>query len=329
MTDCGADSSGQADSTAAFVKCLNQLASGDLVVPYGRYKISGTIVKTRNQNLVGMGSKASILECQNTASACVVAADKSGGPNNYAVSSIRDLGIEGPGQNGTSIGVYLGGDPNGLLSDSSAFADTVNLVDVRVTGFQYGVEWGNNAYLNKIVRSLVFSNGTAFYAPSAVSNAGESIGITDSVIFNNSDYGIDDHSNFEWMIQGSSFDYNGTAARFYGATLHASNCHFEQTNAPLFFQPYGSAELSLRDTEIIIQATAGQDNYVLNTWPQFLNLSVDDVNIWSNHTVRFFMKAQGSIKGSVINLHGNGNGTIQAFSDNPTQIYIPTGVPFP
>lgn len=329
VTNCGADPSGLRDSTAAFAKCLNQLEAGDLIVPYGKYRIAGTIVKNRNQNLIGMGSKASLLECQSTHSACLVAADTTGGPNNYAVSSIRNLGIEGPGKDKPGIGVYLGGDPNGRISAKGAFGDSVNLVDVRVTGFNHGVEWGNNAYLNTIVRSLLFDNETAVYAPSGLSNSGESISITNSVVFNNSQYGIDDHANFEWMIQGSSFDYNHVAVRFYGSTIHAANCHFEQNDAQVFFQPSGSAGLSIRDTEIIIQAAAGDEKYILGTWPQSLNLSVDDVSIWSNHLVRFFMKAQGSITGDVINLHGNGNGKIRAFADGETQLYVPRGLPFP
>jgi len=314
---CPADPTGVEDSTAAFAKCLAAHPNGELFIPAGHYKISGTITMTRNQNLTGEGSRASVLKCESTTSACIVAADNSGGVNNYSVSNIQDLGIEGPGPGTSSIGIFLGGDPSGKISSKQAFGDSVNLVGVRVARFNHGVEWGNNAYLNKIERSLILENDVALYVPAALHNSGEAIGIADSAIFNNKQNGIEDHGNFEWMIQSTSFDYNNTAIQFYGATIHAINCHFEQERAQVFFQPSGFATLSIRDSEILIQSPAGSDKYILSTWPQSLNLIVDNVSIWSNHAVSYFMRMQGSISGSVTNLYGNGNKKIGAFSDDP------------
>lgn len=319
IRQCSADPTGKKDSTAAFAKCLASHPVGDMLVPDGEYKISGTIVKNRNQSLIGMGSKASLLKCESLTSPCIVAADTAG-INNYAVSSIENLGLEGPGINNTSVGIYLGGDPSGKVSPTKSFADSVNLVGVRVTGFNHGVEWGNNAYVNKIVRSLIFANNVALYTPAGLANAGEATSITDSAIFNNKRSGIEDHSNFEWMIQGTSFDYNGTAIQFYGAIIHAVNCHFEQDHAQVFFQPWGTASLSIRDSEILIQAPTGDDKYILSVWPQSLNLVIDNVSIWSNHVVRYFMRMQGAITGAVGNLHGNGNRKIAAFSDCPARL---------
>jgi hypothetical protein len=121
------------------------------------------------------------------------------------------------------------------------------------------------------------------------------------------------------MIQNTSFDYNRQAIEFYGATIHAANCHFEQDRAQVFFQPYGSASLSIRDSEVLVQAASGDEKYILGTWPQTLILVIDNVAVWSNHTVRYFMRWQGTISGSVTNLHGNGNKKIGAFSDASQQ----------
>jgi hypothetical protein len=79
------------------------------------------------------------------------------------------------------------------------------------------------------------------------------------------------------------------------------------------------ARLSIRDSEILIQASSGTEKYILSSWPQALNLVIDNVNVWSNHTVRYFMRMQGSVSGGVTNMHGNGNKKIGAFSDDPTQ----------
>lgn len=317
VAQCNADPSGQRDSTAAFAKCLALVATGDVLVPRGTYNIGGTVVMNRNQNLIGVGSRASVLSCRFSTGPCLVVADAAFGPSNYSVANIENLGIEGPGPDNTSIGIYLGGDPDGRITAKHAFADFVNIIGVRITGFNHGVQWGNNAYVNKIVRSLIFGNDTGLYVPVGLSNSGETISLTDCDIFNNRNNGIEDHGNFEWMIQGSSFDYNGTAIKFYGAHIHVVNSHFEQGGGQVFLQPYGSADLSIRDSEILVQSRTGDDSYVLSTWPQTLNLVIDDVSVWSNHPVHYFMRMQGTITGSVTNLYGNANKKIGAFSDAP------------
>lgn len=318
VLQCNADPSGHRDSTAAFAKCLASNPRGDLLIPAGKYRITGTIVKNRNQNLLGMGDKASVLQCESQTAPCLVAADTAG-ENNYSVSSIENLGLEGPGPNTGSVGVYLGADPAGIISSPKAFADSVNLVGLRVARFGAGIEWGSNSYINKIVRCLILANGLGLSVPAGVRNSGEAIGITDSAIFNNHQSGIEDHGNFEWMIQDTSFDYNNTAIQFYGATIHAVNCHFEQQHAPVFFEPWGFGDISIRDTEILIQSPTGGDKYIFDTWPQSLHLLIDNVTVWSNHPVQYFVRARGNVQGSITNLHGNANKKIAAFSDGEGQ----------
>jgi hypothetical protein len=321
VAQCGADPTGQTDSTAAFAACFKEFPNGDIWVPAGEYKIAGTIVKSRNQNLIGAGSKASTLLCQSTTAPCVVVADTTG-INNYADSRLQDLTIQGPGSNNTSIGVFLGGDPAGRISPSNAYADSASFVNVRILSFNHGVEWGNNAWLNKFMRTLVFSNAVGLYVPAGVGNSGENISFTDSAIFNNPQYGLVDNGNFEWMFSGVSFDYNGTAIEFLGSTIHAVNCHFEQSGGQVFFQPYGYANLSIKDSEILVQANSGSDRYILSTWPQSLNISIDNVSVWSNHPIQYFMRVQESVTGTITNLYGNGNKMIASLSDTPSHAVL-------
>lgn len=321
VTGYGADPSGKQDSASAFNKCFAAVTVGNIVVPAGHYKLGSTIVKTRLQNLIGSGSKASILECQSTNSPCVVVADTTS-HNNYSDSRIQDLTIQGPGIENTSIGLFLGGDPEGRISPKDAYAEGADLTNVRITGFNHGVEWGNNAWGNKFARALVFGNATGLYVRSGLANSGEGIGLTDTGIFNNRDFGLDDHCNFEWMMNGSSFDYNGTAMEFFGATIHATNMHFEQSSAQVFVQPFGYGSLSIRDSEILVQANTGTEKYILNLWPQSDNLVLDNVSIWSNHPVTYFLHAGGTIKGSVTTLYGNGNKNIHQFAEGTPQLVV-------
>jgi len=323
VTPCTADPSGVTDSTPAIAACLKALPAGDIGIPAGKYKIAGTLVKNRAQNLIGAGSKATFLECQLTIAACVVVADTAGGPNNYSDSRIQDLTIQGPGNNTASIGVFLGGDPAGVLSASNAFGDFASFVNTRITGFGHGIQWGNNAWLNKLSHTLVFGNGSGLYVPAGVTGSGENIGLSDSAVFNNAEYGIEDHGNFEWMLSGVSLDYNGYGAfAFYGAHIHALNCHFEQSAGSVFFQPYGTASLAIKDSEILLQATSGSDTYILSTWPQSLNVSIDNVSIWSNHPVQYFMRTQGTVNGNITDLFGNGNKMIQAMSNAASSVVV-------
>lgn len=321
VTSCGADPTGKLDSTSAFAKCLAQQTVGDITIPYGTYKLSSPIFKSRNQNLVGSGSTASILKCQSLNEPCIVAADTSGGPNVYSVSKIQNLVLQGPGVATTSIGVLIGGDPSGTLISKNAFGDGVMLIETRITGFEHGVQWGNNAWGNKIVRSYVFANATGLYAPASLANSGEALSITDSSVFNNTN-GLEDHGGYEWLVQGSAFDYNQIAFYFTGSTIHAVNTHFEQQNANVFFQPYGSATLSLRDSEILVQANTGVDTSILNVWPQYLNLSINDVSVWSNHAVKYFMQNQGYTAGTITNIYGNGNKLVGALASAPTTVTV-------
>lgn len=109
VTQCGADPSGKADSMGAFNGCLKTAPSGDIWVPAGEYKITGTIVKSRNRNLIGAGSKASMLQCQSTTAPCLVFADTTGGVNNYADSRIQDLTIQALAWTTPVLGSFLVG----------------------------------------------------------------------------------------------------------------------------------------------------------------------------------------------------------------------------
>jgi hypothetical protein len=286
------------------------------------YRITGTITKTRNQNIIGAGSRACILQCHLVAGPCLVIADVTGGENNYNFSSLQDLTLQGPGATNNSVGVYLGGDPSGQLSAKNAHADSASLINVRVTGFNRGIVWGNNAWGNKLVRSLVFGNATGLYVPSGLTNSGENIGLTDTTIFNNNDFGIDDHDAFESMINGTSLDYNGTAIEFFGSTIHIVNSHIEQNGGPAILQPYGSGALSIRDSQILVQTTSGSDNYILSLWPQSLQLAIDNVSVWSNHPIKSFMHVSGAINGTISGLYGNGNKMIHMLSDPPNALII-------
>ena len=316
---CGADPTGVADSTAAFQTCIGNYPNGNVpIIPYGTYKITASLTKTRRQSLIGSGAAGTILNCPPSIP-CIVSAD-TGSPNNYVESRIEDLTLQGTG---TGIGVYIGGDPAGVYSAYGAFGDGTDLKDVRITGFSQGVQWGNNTWGNRILHSLIFANGNGLYAPSGLNGSGEQIVLTDSAIFNGG-WAIYDAGGFEWNVKGCSFDYNYGLLWTTSSKLRVSESHIEQNGGQVIFQPYGYADLSIRDSTILIQASSGYDQWMFQLWPQANTFSLDNVSIWSNHAIGYLLRGNGGSPGAesgiVANLHGNSNGKIGAFSDQPTSL---------
>jgi len=169
----------------AFTTCLNAAPAGDILVPAGVYKINHTIVKNGNQNLIGAGSRAPELLCEVTNGPCLVVGDTTSGATKYTPSRVQNMTVQGPGPSSSSIGVYLGGDPQGQFSASDAYGDGADLVNGRVTGFNHGIEWGNNAWGNKLTRTFVFGIATGLYVTAGLSNSGENMRLTDTILFNN------------------------------------------------------------------------------------------------------------------------------------------------
>lgn len=203
---------------------------GEVVVPAGRYTQTTTIVKPRCVKLDGEGALGTILNWQSTSGQAIVVADTTEGPNAYAEGEVADLTFNGQGASSSAIGVYIGGDPQGVVSSASASGDHQNLNRVRVLGFGTGVQWGNNAWSTTIFQGLISSDGTGLYFPSGLSNAGESIGIVNTRLAN-SNAGMNLIGFSDFYFYGSSCDYNTTCG--YANAAHFYGMHFEQSSGTI------------------------------------------------------------------------------------------------
>jgi hypothetical protein len=296
----GADPTGQTDSKAAFEAALAATPSGTVSFGPGVFRITSTIRLNRNQQLEGAGAKASTFRCAMLSTPCVVVGDTEGGVSNYGVSNLREFSIMGPGlKERGSIGIYLGGDPAGKFSRSDAFADFVNMESVRITGFETGVMYGNNAYANKLDRVAIYGNSQGIFFPKGVSNSGEGESISNSSIFNNRGAGINLGGDSEWFVSGSSFDYNGEAAVWSGSIVYFSQCHFEEATAPILTVRSGSTQVSIRDSEFLVQDKAGTSADVFDFYPQGMNITISHISIYSNYQIPALMRFQGNVTGSV------------------------------
>jgi hypothetical protein len=311
----GADPTGTKDSTHAFQQALSANSAGRLYLPVqangapATYKITAPLHLTRRQGLVGAGAGASTVYCTSVASPCIVFADTIS-PVLYAIGTVENLSIAGPGTDNASIGLYLGGDPAGNFSSPESYAPSVSLHQVLISGFHTGIQWGNNAWGNKLVASEVLSCNTGLYVPTGVKNSGEAISLVGSTIANNTVFGLNDSQNSEWEISDSAFDYNGIAVNIFGGSLHVTNTHFEQGAGPFVRVPYGSPDLFLLNNNFLLNSPTGNDKAMLDLYPQHYVLVVDGARMFSAHPVANFIFAGGSPVGRIANLFGNSNGKI-------------------
>src|SRR5579875_170472 len=113
----GADPTGRTDSTAAIQAALNAHRYGAFEFPAqsngapGIYRISSIRV-LKTQRLVGPETTAARLSCVSQSAACVVISDPD---RSYTAGGLDNIAIQGPGTAGSSIGLYLGGDPKDVI----------------------------------------------------------------------------------------------------------------------------------------------------------------------------------------------------------------------
>jgi hypothetical protein len=105
--------------------------------------------------------------------------------------------------------------------------------------------------------------------------------------------------NGEWFISGTSFDYNGEAALWTGSIMYFSQCHFEEQTAPVLTIASGANQLSIRDSEFLIQSKSGHASDILDFYPQQLSLTISHTVFFSNYPIPALMRFQGNVIGSI------------------------------
>lgn len=206
---------------------------GTILIPAGFYSQTTPITKPRCTNLVGQGSTPSspsanlgtILACNGCTS--IVIADINTA-NTVQPGTIRDLSISG---NGSGVGIYIGGVPNGTTS--GYFADHQIIENVDVANFAYGYQFGNNAYATTVIGGTIHNSTSAgIYYPSGLNNSGEDISIMGTAIYNGT-IGIQSDGGGELHLHSVAIDYNTVAIAGGSVNIDCFGCHIEQGGYPL------------------------------------------------------------------------------------------------
>jgi hypothetical protein len=238
---------------------------GTILIPAGTYSQNTTVVKPACVNIRGQSAGSTIINWTQTSGAAFVLADPA---FSYPQGAISDLRLVGPGNSSSTIGIYIGGDPAGVISPSGSWGEHQNFDRVAVWYFGTGVEWGNNAWDNSFHESVITNNGTGVFYPGTVNQSGESISFFSTSIQNNTVQGINLIGYSDFYFYGSRCDYNATCGTVTGAvTAHFYGMHFEQgsnTMLTIGGGPDGRVNVYIDGGQIILSHTSGTDAQVFN-----------------------------------------------------------------
>ncbi len=211
---------------------------GEIKISSGIYYFSTPILLNRGINLVGQGESATTLFYQGSGAALTIADDfgdgfGNGAPNRYTGDNLADFGLIASTYSyiATSTGVFLGGDPNGIISPSGYWGDFVNLTRLKISGFADGIVTGNNAYMDSFSHVLIEHNSVGVNLQLA-SNSEENHTFLNSIIFNNG-IGITGAGN-SVRLQNCSLDFNIPTGIYSnspnGMIVTIDNSHLETSN---------------------------------------------------------------------------------------------------
>lgn len=220
---------------------IGRMGCGRIEIPPGRYEFNSPIYKPRCISLEG-GSGGAVILVYSGSGAALVVGDMEG-RDSYAGGGLRDLTLVGPGAGSGAIGIFVGGDPGGVMDQPADYGDLQTFDNVRVQGFGTGYEFGDNCWLESWNGGAIFSNGVGIRWREGLVNSGENLSMVRTAIFNNSGPGLD-LSGGEWYGFGVSLDFNGAgdgpAISGAGFRFSCFGCHMEQDIGALISSGGGS-----------------------------------------------------------------------------------------
>lgn len=214
--------------TAAEAHCVtnSNFAEGQATVDLPPGKIcklnSGLTLNTSCVSIRGNGAMLDFSSMPAGSAAITTTELNSVSPYNDNVAII-DLKLLGPGFS-TSSGTV------GLLSGS---ADATYL-NFTAYGFNYGVKVGNYSWLNTWINPQLLNDGTGWYCPSNLTDAGENMSIVGGAIANDA-VGLDTEG-CEVSSTATSFDFESQSVANIGRVLRLVDSHveFETLSGALF-----------------------------------------------------------------------------------------------
>jgi len=316
------DPTNTTNSGPALIAALAAMGDGTLIIPKGQYKISTFVTFTRRQMMWGDSPQGTKFIC--TINPCMAWADTSFGASNYGDAINRNFTLQGTGTTSSNKLIYIGGDPTSTITPAAAYGDNVNFEDVIMTNTGTAVTFGSNAYADGFTRWACFANNSCWNLDSGVTNSGEKMSITGSLLFNNVS-NLMTPSGEEVEIENTSLDCGCTL--IYGSSINykLKNVHLESqtTTNSMIVQTFGGANFSIDGFSVTYDQNVGNvANGIFQFFGQGGAYSFRNGTVYSNQTADSFVY-NGTTSSSTFNptftfdsLDGNGNALITKLVGN-------------
>jgi hypothetical protein len=253
----GAKGDGVTDDTAALIAATP--TAGKVYVPPGNYKITGTWIIPRSVSVECSSDNASIINYVGTSAA--VAIGDAAGSTLYPRGAMHNCRIRGPGTRGSTVGLLVGGDPAGVITPNTYYADEYSFYNVTITEFHWGLELGKSTWLNSFFNCGFIANAIGIYYPSAGTNGVENDSFHGGVVANSVTNAMQIDGMAQLRFFGTSFDYNISPIIGYMLWLEFYGCHFEAPNGPFIDNTGnpGSVHIIITGGEAVFEKTSGND----------------------------------------------------------------------
>jgi hypothetical protein len=226
IEDFGGIGDGSTDNTTAYTNAVSAITTSgkkyNLFFPVGTYKFNSGI--TLDITLMSITCENCVFDFSGiaTSATAITVTGTVGDIYSNIKTCLSGVVIEGPGTGGTSQGIYFN-------AATSVGAAHIELYNVGVTNFHYGVIYGANAYIITFDHCSIYGNERGFQSYVGVGvNAGERISFVNSSIFNNSAYGLRvEDTNASIHVINTSLDYNVQALYLSTGFVHFTGCYFE------------------------------------------------------------------------------------------------------
>lgn len=312
----GADAGAWINSAIASVGC------GTVELAAGQYIFKTQINKPRCVSLIGQYG-GTFLDYRGTGAAIAV---HDAGSRSFYQGGIRGIYMGGPGHGSGTTAIYFGGDPAGLISSTSDFADFQTMNDIVITNFGTAIKFGNNVFFDLFYALVLQGNGVGVLAPSGITNTGEQIAFFGGSLSSSYTSDFQNDAGALASFYGTSFD--GTPPFWTGTALigHCYNCHFEEialvhsggSNTTPFIDATNGCQCFFDGGEWLSNPASGTESQWIKVGGSLDNiLTFTNVSVISNHAVAQIINWTGTASNpppwlDVRNIYNNTNGKIGA-----------------
>jgi len=282
-----------------------------VIIPAGAYTQTTTILKPRCATIEGQGSglmgtlgTGTVLTSSGIRAMIIADSNLPLGISGTFAGTVRDIRFVG---NGTSTGIYIGGDPLGTAAQcygQSLVSPPVNssaaclgahqsFYNVHVKNFADNYQYGNGAWdINWFGGNIQGGTHSGVYFPSTVTNSGEQESFFGTTIAENLS-GIQNDGSGQFFAHSAAFDYNTTAATGSSMSFVCTGCHIEQTSYPII-SGTGPMKAYLYSSEVIVGAVVGpQPAYIYNSTGE-TQVRLSTTNLFTHTAIQYCVDTLGS-----------------------------------